>query len=563
MTAEPATSEQSSATEDLVGPGTPPRPHSGPRRGRPRSRGAGSAWIRNVSLVAGLVLVFELLARAGLLGPAVAPISSALADIAQNWSVYRQHLQVTVVVAALGLGCGSVIGLVGGIALSMSRLTESLSRGLLVVTYCAPPVVLLPILASAFSPTVTRLLVIVMMIAYPLATTIAVGLANADARALDLIRASGGGVVQEFLRVRLPHALPDFLAGLQVAYPAAILGAMLAELAGGRWGLGLYLIAGVSTSNEDLVWGVAWLSTALAALGYVGLGAWTRWISSRRARVDSGEAAMFAELRARSSAGRSASARAVQAGYALISVATPLILWWLLVKALNLNPIVMKGPVEVWAAFTSGPRAPDIRDQVLSALVDTLTWTGAGFVAGLICAVVLAVVLDWRPGLRAVLLPPALLSQTVPLVAMVPILLLTLGRGHLTLVLIGVIITFFPAFVMISQGLATAPPTLIDVVRSAGGRPIDVLLRVKLPHALPYLTAAARLLAPRALLGIILGEFIATGTGLGFVIYQSRGTLDFATMWVAATAGVLVSCLIFWLAGFVERAVVRRFAGER
>ena len=139
---------------------------------------------------------------------------------------------------------------------------------------------------------------------------------------------------------------------------------------------------------------------------------------------------------------------------------------------------------------------------------------------------------------------------------------LTLVDGRLTLVLIGVVITFFPAFVMISQGLTTAPRTLIDLVRSAGGRPIDVLLRVKLPHALPYLTAAARLLAPRALLGIILGEFIATGTGLGFVIYQSRGSLDFATMWVAATAGVLVSCAIFWIVGFLERAVVRRFAGS-
>lgn len=538
----------------VEGPVTPAPP--------PRRRPTRPALVNGAILVS-MVVLFELLAGAGALGPAVPPISAALLDVVGHWSDYWQHLQSTLLTAALGLICGTAVGVGGGIALSASRITGSLSRGLLVVSYCAPSVVLLPILISAFSPTVTRLLVIVMMIAYPLATTVAVGLDNADARATDLIRASGGGRVQELLRVRLPHAVPDLLAGLQVAFPAAILGAMLAELAGGRWGLGLYLIAGVSTSNNELVWGVAWLSTTLAAAGYLALGAWGRWLSARRDRVDSGESALFAEMRAASTGGSSGLGHlASRLGHALLAVATPVVVWWAVVRALDLNPIVMKGPQDVWASLTDGPRAPDIRDRVLSALVDTLTWAGAGFAAGLLCAVGFAIVLDWRPRLRAVLLPPALLSQTVPLVATVPILLVTLGRGRLTLVLIGVVITFFPAFVMISQGLTTAPRTLIDLVRSAGGRPIDVLLRVKLPHALPYLTAAARLLAPRALLGIILGEFIATGTGLGFVIYQSRGSLDFATMWVAATAGVLVSCAIFWIAGFLERAVVRRFAGS-
>ena len=530
-----------------------------PRRRLP---GGSPAVLVNGLVLAGLVVLFELLARSGALGPAVPPLSAALMDIVDNWGDYSNHLLSTCLTAAMGLAVGAVVGIIGGIALSASRLTASLSRGLLVVSYCAPLVVLLPILISAFSPTVTRLLVIVMMIAFPLATAMAVGIANVDAKALDLVRASGGGRIQQFALVKLPNALPDLFAGLQVAFPAAILGAMLAELAGGRWGLGLYLIAGVSTSNNELVWGVALLATSLAAAGFLAFGAWGRWISSRRNRVDSGESALFADIRAAGSSPTGGlGAHAARTGYAALAILTPLVLWWLVVKVLALNPIVMKGPQDVWQAWTSGPRAPEIRERVTSALADTLTWTALGFAAGLIAAVGFAVVLDWRPRLRSILLPPALLSQTVPLIALVPILLVSMGRGRITLIVIGVIITFFPAFVMISQGLSTAPNTLMDVIRSAGGGPIDVLLRVKLPHALPHLTAAARLLAPRALLGIILAEFIATGTGLGFVIYESRGSLDYATMWIAATAGVLVSCLIFWLAGMIERATVRRFAG--
>lgn len=510
-----------------------------------------------------LAVLFDVCARAGVLGSAVPPISSAIAHIVENWGEYRPHLQATCGIAVLGLVIGGVVGLIGGVALAGSRLASSVSRGLLVVTYCAPSVVLLPILVSAFSETETRLLVITMMIAYPLATAIAVGLETADPKAIDLIRASGGGRIQELARIRLPHAAPDLLAGLQVAFPAAILGAMLAELAGGRRGLGLYLIAGVSTSNSELVWGVGWLTTGIAATGYVAFGAWGKLLTKRRARVDSGESAMMLEVRAAASSGSSRLRNLVsRTCYALIAMLAPLTAWWAVVRVLDLNPIVMKGPQDVWSALTDGPRSHEVRNTVLSALGDTLTWTAFGFAAGLLCAVGFAILLDWRPGLRTFVLPPALLSQTVPLVAMVPILLVTLGRGRITLILIGVIITFFPAFVMISRGLVTAPGTLADMIRSSGGSAIDVLVRVKLPHALPYLTAAARLLAPRALLGIILGEFIATGTGLGFVIYEARGTLDYATMWVAATAGVLASCFIFWLAGTVERQVVRRFAGQ-
>jgi len=532
---------------------TPP-----PRRRAPEL----SPAVINVLVLVGLGLAFEILARFGLLGPAVPPISSAVLHIVHNWSDYSAHLVSTCLTAAAGLAVGTIVGIIGGVALTASRLTGSVSRGVLVVSYCAPLVVLLPILISAFSPTVTRLLVIVMMVAFPLAVAVAVGIQNVDPKALDLIRASGGGRVKQFVLVKAPNALPDLCAGLQIAFPAAILGAMLAELAGGRWGLGLYLIAGVSTSNNELVWGVALLATGLAATGFLAFGALGRHISSRRHRVDSGESTLFADMRdvgtLRSNGISGATKRF---GYAALAVIVPIALWWAVVKVLALNPIVMKGPQEVWDAWTSGPRAPEIRDRVTTALIDTLTWTAIGFAAGLVFAVAIAVIMDWRPRLRSVLLPPALLSQTVPLVALVPILIVSIGRGRITLVLIGVLITFFPAFVMISQGLSTTPRILIDLIRAGGGNSIDVLFRVKLPHALPYLTAAARLLAPRALLGVILAEFIATGTGLGFVIYQSRGTLDYATLWIAAVAGVLVSCLIFWIAGLVERGAVRRFSG--
>ena len=150
-------------------------------------------------------------------------------------------------------------------------------------------------------------------------------------------------------------------------------------------------------------------------------------------------------------------------------------------------------------------------------------------------------------------MPVALVTQTMPLVALTPLLVLLFGRGVAVTIAITVSVTFFPAFVTIAQGLALVPRAAFDLARAYGASGWRELRLVALPASVPWLAAAARLAVPRALLGVMIAEWLATGRGLGNLLNQSRGYLDYGMIWTVALVSVLVSVALYELVGQAER----------
>jgi len=161
--------------------------------------------------------------------------------------------------------------------------------------------------------------------------------------------------------------------------------------------------------------------------------------------------------------------------------------------------------------------------------------------------------LNLRPGVGRTVLPFALISQTMPLPALTPLIVLVFGRDVLATVIVCVSVTFFPSFVTISQALSSVSPAAVDVVSVSGGGRVKSLRYVGLPGSVPALVTAARLAAPRALLGVMIAEYLATGNGLGNLLNESRGRLDYGMIWTVATTSVVVAVLITQLIGVVER----------
>jgi ABC-type nitrate/sulfonate/bicarbonate transport system permease component len=123
---------------------------------------------------------------------------------------------------------------------------------------------------------------------------------------------------------------------------------------------------------------------------------------------------------------------------------------------------------------------------------------------------------------------------------------------------ITVSVTFFPAFVTIVQGLALVPKGAQDVPRAYGASAWIEMRLVSIPAALPWLFAAMRLTVPRALLGVMIAEWLATGTGLGNLLNQSRGYLDYGMIWTVAAVSVMLSVLFYQVVVQVERRVLKR-----
>ena len=469
----------------------------------------------------------------------------------QDRSDYPAHIAATVQAAVLGFLAGSAAAVLAAIAFVRWPVSERVARGLNVALFALPPIAIAPVLVIAFQGTTPRIVLAALSVYFPVMTAMVVGLSQIDARLPDVIRAWGGGEGKLMRLVRLRSSLPVLFAGLRVAAPAAVLGAILAEFGGGgRWGLGVYLLGSLGRADPARLWGIGLTATAIAGLAYALFALLGRHLSDATRAVTLA-AVPLAESPARSRG------QAILIG--LAAVALPFLVWWLLLLALGTSPIVARTPLGVADYLFLAPGAGEARGRLLAALAQTLPITLVGMAAGLAFAFALAVLGHILPTASRALLPIALVTQTMPLVALTPLLVLLLGRGTAVIVAITVSVTFFPAYVTLAQGLSLVPRAAFDLVRAYGASWWRELTLVAVPSALPYLFTAAKLAVPRALLGVMIAEWLATGTGLGNLLNQSRGYLDYGMVWTVALVSVLVSVLFYQLVALLEGRVLRRF----
>jgi sulfonate transport system permease protein len=216
-------------------------------------------------------------------------------------------------------------------------------------------------------------------------------------------------------------------------------------------------------------------------------------------------------------------------------------------------------PLDVLRYLFLDPGAAQTQARLLSALAETLPITALGMAAGLAFAFLLAVTAQIAPGFTRAFLPVALVTQTMPLVALTPLLVLLLGRGTAVTLWITISVTFFPAYVMIAQGLAEVPRAALELPRAYGASAWRQLRLVSVPASMPWLFAAIRTTVPRALLGVMIAEWLATGRGLGNLLNQSRGYMDFNMIWTVAVVSVMLSVAFYQIALAVETRVARRY----
>ncbi|RUU54079.1 ABC transporter permease subunit, partial [Mesorhizobium sp. M2C.T.Ca.TU.009.01.2.1] len=130
------------------------------------------------------------------------------------------------------------------------------------------------------------------------------------------------------------------------------------------------------------------------------------------------------------------------------------------------------------------------------------------------------------------------------------------GRGWLVTLVITISVTFFPAFITLAQGMKMTPRAALDLPKAYGAGAWTELRLISIPSAMPYLFAATRLTVPRALLGVMIAEWLATGKGLGNLLNQSRGYLDYGMIWTVAAVSVILSVALYQIVVLIEHRVL-------
>ena len=506
-------------------------------------------WLRNLAIV---LIVWEIVGRFGLVASGALPAPSAI--LVRFWADkgdYPPHVLATLQASFLGFLIGNAIAIVAGIAFMLSPALLRLFRGVNIAIFALPPIAISPVLVLTFSGMTPRVILAALGCYFATMTATVLGLSQADTRSLDVVRAYGGGRFAQMRFVQLRSALPSILGGLRIAAPAAVLGAILAEFGGGgRFGLGTYLLGSLGRADPPRLWGIGLMATLIAGLAYAVfaiIGA--RIIGASRA-VTVPTAAPGTEPKSSSSTARLLMTFA--------AIALPLLLWWLLLAVLQVPEMIAKTPAGIVDYLFWGNASESARERLLAALLQTLPITLVGLFAGIAFAFVLAILCDLFPALARTLMPVALVTQTMPLVALTPLLVLMLGRGTSLTLWVTISVTFFPAFVTLAQGLSMVPRAALDVPRAYGATKLQEMMLVSLPASLPYLFAAMRLAAPRALLGVMIAEWLATGLGLGNLLNQSRGYLDYGMIWTVAVVSVLIAIAFYQLVVIAERWTLGR-----
>ena len=239
-------------------------------------------------------------------------------------------------------------------------------------------------------------------------------------------------------------------------------------------------------------------------------------------------------------------------GDSIVPVATlvgALVVWEAATRVFHVPRFVMPAPSAIIA------EGWDWRYRFLGHAWVTLGETLGGFALSLAVGVPLAVLIVYSPVLRSALYPLIVLAQSVPKIAIAPVLLLVLGHGEIPKVIVAFLVAFFPVVVDTATGLAATPPELLDLSRSYRASAFKTFMKVRLPMAMPFVFAGAKVAITLAVIGAVVGEFVGSDKGLGYVILSAtsywKTELAFSSMILLS----LMAILLFGAVSLVERLV--------
>lgn len=227
-----------------------------------------------------------------------------------------------------------------------------------------------------------------------------------------------------------------------------------------------------------------------------------------------------------------------------------LVLWQVAVDAFQVPKFILPSPLATIQTLGTANYA-----WGANTLVTAIEIVG-GFALGAFVGVALAVIFSWAPLLSMALLPLFVTLNMIPKVALGPLLIVWFSYGIVPNILIAFSICFFPILLTTARGLREVEPDLLDLVKSLRGSRWILFRKIQLPGSLPYVFSGMKVGAILAVAGAIVGEFIASERGLGYLMIQVQSSLDTPAMVMAVVLLTLLGVALYGLVLVLERMFV-------
>jgi NitT/TauT family transport system permease protein len=226
--------------------------------------------------------------------------------------------------------------------------------------------------------------------------------------------------------------------------------------------------------------------------------------------------------------------------------------WEYACRAYKISELIIPAPSQILIALMEGLRSGQLVDGLLTTLQEVVL----GFALAAVMAFVIGTLISQIRLLQQVIYPYIVAIQTLPKVAVAPLILIWVGLGIEGKVLIAATVSFFPMLVNTIVGLRSAPQNEIDLLRSLSASRWKIFRYVQLPEALPFIFAGLNIGLVLSVLGAIVGEFVGAKGGLGYLILQMNFSMDVAGIFAALLLLGLVGVALDMLAQYLRRRIV-------
>ena len=224
--------------------------------------------------------------------------------------------------------------------------------------------------------------------------------------------------------------------------------------------------------------------------------------------------------------------------------------WFFVAWVSGLKPFILPTPLDVVRAGW------ETRDVLLRSVGVTLTATGIGLAGALVTGVGIAALMDFWSLARRALYPLLVVSQTIQILAIAPIMVIWFGFGLTPTVFIVVLFCFFPLAISTADGLTSADPELLALLRAMGAKKWQIWRMVRLPSALPSFFSGLKLAVTYSVVAATIGEWVGGSPGLGLYMLRSKNALATDQVFVAMFITSLLSIGLFMLVRWIERTAL-------
>jgi ABC-type nitrate/sulfonate/bicarbonate transport system permease component len=236
-----------------------------------------------------------------------------------------------------------------------------------------------------------------------------------------------------------------------------------------------------------------------------------------------------------------------------ISVIAGILVWQLVTRYSGIPNFILPSPLSVWARFLKASNDGSLLYHTGITLIEILL----GLLSGTIFATFVGYVLAKSRSLERVLSPYLVASQAIPIVAIAPLLVIWLGDGILSKVVICALIVFFPVLVNTIVGVRAVPVALYDLMNSLHASGAQILWKVEVPASLPVFLGGLRVGATLSVIGAIVGELVDAEEGLGFLLQLGDFQYDTPMVFVAVFMLIALALMLYGIVLYLEKRFLK------